>query len=46
MTKTILIEVSNFGHCNLFDIWCLDFGASFRKKKIHYKWPTKLEVDG
>ena len=30
MTKTILVEVSNFGHCNLFDIWCLEFGVYLR----------------
>jgi hypothetical protein len=28
MTKTTLFEISNFGHWDLFVIWCLEFGAS------------------
>ena len=27
MTKTVLFEILNFEHWNLFGIWCLEFGA-------------------
>jgi hypothetical protein len=29
MTKTILFEISDFVHWNLFEIWCLEFGAFY-----------------
>ena len=27
MTETVFFEFSNLNHRNLFDIWCLKFGA-------------------
>ncbi len=27
MTETIMFGILNFGHWNLFGIWCLEFGA-------------------
>ena len=29
MTETILFEISDLPHWDLFGIWCLGFGASF-----------------
>jgi hypothetical protein len=45
MIKTVLFGTLNLGHWNLFDIWCLGFGAYPKliiKKVIHLHNPLAI----